>query len=91
MLRLKRLKEYFLEENEHKTIIVFNDGSNSCAFNLQAVLKKGSVLNIYNVATTDKTASLNETTLDILNNIMKEPEVIKINEEPINPNIINKL
>ena len=54
-------KEYFLEENEHKTIIVFNDGSNSCAFNLQAVLKKGSVLNIYNVATTDKTASLNET------------------------------
>jgi superfamily II DNA/RNA helicase len=32
-------------------------------------------------------ASLNETTLDILNNIMKEPEVIKINEEPINPNI----
>ena len=32
-------------------------------------------------------ASLNETTLDILNNIMKEPEIIKIDEEPINPNI----
>ena len=32
-------------------------------------------------------ASLNETALDILNNVMKEPEVIKIDEEPINPNI----
>ena len=28
-------------------------------------------------------ASLNETALDILNNVMKEPEVIKIDEEPI--------
>ncbi len=54
-------KEYFLEENEHKTIIVFNDGSNACAFNLQANLKKGASLNIYNVATTDLNASLNET------------------------------
>lgn len=54
-------KEYFLEENEHKTIIVFNDGSNACAFNLQANLKKGANLNIYNVATTDLNASLNET------------------------------
>ena len=32
-------------------------------------------------------ASLNETALDILNNVMKVPEVIKIDEEPINPNI----
>ena len=32
-------------------------------------------------------ASLNEIALDILNNVMKEPEVIKIDEEPINPNI----
>ena len=32
-------------------------------------------------------ASLNEATLDILNNLMKEPEIIKIDEEPINPNI----
>jgi Fe-S cluster assembly protein SufD len=70
-------KEYFLEENEHKTIIVFNDGSNSCAFNLQAVLKKGSVLNIYNVATTDKTASLNET--------------IALEEEGATCNILNVL
>lgn len=70
-------KEYFLKENEHKTIIVFNDGSNACAFNLQANLEKGSVLNIYNVATTDKNASLNET--------------IVLNKEGATCNILNVL
>ena len=54
-------KEYFLSEFEQKTIIVFNDGRNKCTFSLKANLEKGAVLNIYNVATTDKNASLNET------------------------------
>ena len=54
-------KEYFLSEFEQKTIIVFNDGRSDCAFSLKASLSKGAVLNIYNVATTDKNSSLNET------------------------------
>ena len=70
-------KEYFLKENEQKTIIVFNDGSSACAFNLQANLEKGSVLNIYNVCTTDKNASLNET--------------IVLNKEGATCNILNVL
>ena len=58
-------KEYVLEENEQKTVIVFNDGTYGCTFNLQAKLAKGALLNIYNVATTDKNACLNET-IDLL-------------------------
>lgn len=54
-------REYALKANEHKTIIVFNDGSNACGFNLQANLDKDAVLNIYNVATTEKDSSFNET------------------------------
>ena len=58
-------KEYVLNENEQKTIIVFNDGSNECSFNLKAKLAKGALLNIYNVATTDKNSSINES-IDLL-------------------------
>ena len=54
-------KNYTLNENEQKTIIVFNDGSCECSFNLEANLKRNAILNIYNVATTDKNSSLNET------------------------------
>ncbi len=58
-------KEYALSEFEEKTVIVFNDGTSECSFNLKAKLAKGAILNIYNVATTDKNSCLNET-IDLL-------------------------
>ena len=58
-------KEIVLNEFEQKTIIIFNNGTNECSFNLNAKLEKGAVLNIYNVATTEKNASINET-IDLL-------------------------
>ena len=58
-------KELVLKEFEQKTIIVFNNGTNECSFSLNAKLEKGAILNIYNVATTDKNASINET-IDLL-------------------------
>ena len=53
--------EICLKENEHKTLIVFNDGTIEATYNLSAKLKKGASLDIYNVATTYKNATLNET------------------------------
>lgn len=53
--------ELCLKENEHKTLIVFNDGSIDATYNLKATLEKGASLDIYNVATTYKDATLNET------------------------------
>ena len=50
-----------LKENEHKTLIVFNDGTIEATYNLSAKLEKGASLDIYNVATTYKNATLNET------------------------------
>ncbi|MBR6516132.1 MAG: SufD family Fe-S cluster assembly protein [Bacilli bacterium] len=53
--------EICLKENEHKTLIVFNDGTIEATYNLNAKLEKGASLDIYNVATTYKNATLNET------------------------------
>ena len=53
--------EICLKENEHKTLIVFNDGTIEATYNLSAKLEKGASLDIYNVATTYKNATLNET------------------------------
>jgi Fe-S cluster assembly protein SufD len=53
--------EICLKENEHKTLIVFNDGTTEATYNLNAKLEKGASLDIYNVATTYKNATLNET------------------------------
>lgn len=54
-----------LNENESKTIIVFNDGKSETTYNLNASVKKGAHLNIYNVVTSDYSTKINETiTLD---------------------------
>ena len=53
--------EICLNENEQQTLIIFNNGENESTYNLKATLKKGATLNIYNVATTYKSAELNET------------------------------